>query len=125
MDSLRSIFCLDALVRGISASGRVLTALALAVSLSSCVVRTKDWRRIPVAQHLVEPGSSDRLVVGEHVRVRTRENKIHTFVVRRLESDAFYGMARNNKEYRVPYATLDAMEAIRWGWEVSGWPRGP
>ena len=50
--------------------------------------------------------------------MRTLKDKLHTFRVTQVEERAFHGLARNGRTYRVPYASLDSMQAQRKEWTL-------
>lgn len=87
--------------------------LLAALTVSACiVVPDEDWDEVPLQQD-TQTRKGDRIQPGDAVRVRTREGKVHSFRVSRVEDRAFFGVARNGKSYRVPYATLSSMEVNR------------
>lgn len=90
---------------------------ALALLASACVpipFRDQVWKEVPdTAEGQTAAAPSARLVIGDTVRVRTRQGKIHLFRVYKIENEAFYGIARNKKTYRVGYGALTSMEVLR------------
>jgi hypothetical protein len=71
-------------------------ALATALLLAACVpVKTRYWDDAPA-----------KLKAGDVVRVETREGKRHVFRVTRFDETAFFGIASNQIEYRVPFKVV-------------------
>jgi hypothetical protein len=90
-----------------------IAVLLAALAVSGCVVvPDEDWDEVPLQQD-AQTRQGDRIQPGDAVRVRTREGKVHSFRVSRVEERAFYGKARNGKSYRVPYSTLSSIEINR------------
>ena len=93
---------------------RLLVFAVLGAVLASCIpVTVAEWTRLPLDQKGLTQNSLVRLEVNDRVRVQTRRKKVHTFTVTRTEDDAFHGVARDGKIYRIPYSSLDYMEARR------------
>lgn len=90
---------------------------ALGLLASACVpipFRDQVWKDVPAtAEGQTAAAPAARLVIGDTVRVRTRQGKIHLFRVYKIEDEAFYGIARNKKTYRVGYGALTSMEVLR------------
>jgi endonuclease YncB( thermonuclease family) len=95
------------------------SAVALpALFLSACIVVPRPyWDEVPTAQqHQTDP--VDQVRPGDTVRVRTIKNNIHVFRVYKVDDKAFYGVASNEKKYRVPFASLASLQVQRMEMEV-------
>lgn len=71
-------------------------ALAGALLLAACMPVTEQyWDDTPT-----------KLKPGDVVRIETREGKQHVFRINRVDEAAFYGLAKNQIEYRVPFKAV-------------------
>lgn len=107
---------------------RAAAAGCLAVLASACLpIPYKDqvWKGAPASEDGQQTAKLDeRLVIGDLVRVRTKEGKTHIFRVYKIEETAFYGIARDRNKYRIGYAALASMEVRRTETAV-GWVTVP
>jgi hypothetical protein len=62
---------------------------------------------------------------GDLVRVETLEGKRHRFRVYKTDATAFYGIATNDRKYRVPYSALKSIELRTTDLEWAVLPLGP
>ena len=70
--------------------------VAVALLLAACVpVETRYWDDTP-----------RKLRPGDVVRIETTAGKQHVFHINRVDDAAFYGMAKNQIEYRVPFKVV-------------------
>jgi len=74
-------------------------ALGVALVLAACVpVKSRYWDDAPA-----------KLKAGDVVRVETTEGKLHVFRITRVDDKAFYGIARNQIRYRVPFKVIQEL----------------
>ena len=79
---------------------RNVIAALLALALAGCIVWPADtWTEAPRAP-----------APGDLVRVETREGARHVFRVYKTDEHAFYGVAKDNLKYKVPYGALKSLE---------------
>jgi hypothetical protein len=101
---------------------RWLLAMSVLVLLAGCVVvPVESWDEVPTAQKY-QTDRADQIQAGDVVRVRTIKQNTHVFRVYKVEDNAFFGVARNSKKYRVPYKLLASLEVKRLEPEVVWMP---
>ena len=110
---------------------RFLIAVGLAFSLSGCPVGPGIGPRFDMdlgikpdfgphtppdpekTENIAPSQIAEKLKVGDIVRVQTRAKKIHTFRVYKVDDDAFWGVAVNEKRYKVPYHVITRLTVRR------------
>lgn len=94
-----------------------LVVVSFALLASACVpvpVKDQVWREIPATSAGQAAASGDqRLLIGDTVRVHTKDGKAYLFRAYKIEENAFYGIATDKKSYRIGYGALTSMEVKR------------
>jgi hypothetical protein len=96
---------------------RIALACCALLLTSACVAVTTQepvWKDLPAtAEGQATAAEGRRLLIGDTARVLTREGKRHVFRVFQIDPDGFHGTARDNKNYRIAYASLTSLEVQR------------
>jgi hypothetical protein len=96
-----------------SQMNRLLLAVTVAL-LASCSGATRDERlEHYVSERVPTSDLMNKLKVGDIVTVNTKTKNRYLFRVTKIENDAFWGTAKDKKQYKVPVTVIATLYVRR------------